>query len=152
MPLLPAQSASHISSTASPNEVITPSPVTTTRRICIRRQSLVVGCWSSVSQQATAPYTSYDLQPTTNNLLIGVFLDVVNRLADGLNLLGLFVGDREFELVLELHDQLDGVEGVGVEVVDEVGFARDLALIDAHLFAYDFDDLLFSFVHNGSCC
>src|SRR5207248_8476744 len=90
------------------------------------------------------------LPPTAYCLLIRMFLDVIDRLSDGLDFLGLFVGDGELEFVLELHDELDGVEGIGVEVVDEVGLAGDLALVDAHLLADDLDDLLFSFVHNGS--
>src|SRR5687768_7289968 len=76
-----------------------------------------------------------------------MFLDVIDRLADGLDLLGLFVGDRELELILELHDQLHGIEAVGVEVVDEVRFAGDLALIDAHLLADDLDDFAFDVFH-----
>src|SRR5206468_1093378 len=74
-------------------------------------------------------------------------LDVIDRLADGLNLFGLLVGDRQLKFVLELHDQLDGVEAVGVEVVDEVRFARDLALVNAHLLADDLDYLLLNVFH-----
>ena len=50
-----------------------------------------------------------------------MFLDVLDGLPDGLDLLGLFVGDGDIELLLELHDELDGVERVGSEVVDEGG-------------------------------
>src|SRR5688572_20715674 len=74
-------------------------------------------------------------------------LDVVDGLADGLDLFGLLIGDREFELVLELHDEFYGVQRVGVEVVDEMGLARDLALVDTHLLADDLDDLRLNVVH-----
>ena len=47
--------------------------------------------------------------------------DVVDGLADGLDLLGVLVGDLDSELVLELHDQLDEVERVGVEILLERG-------------------------------
>ena len=48
-------------------------------------------------------------------------LDVVDRLADGLDLLGLVVGDGDLELFFQLHDQLDDVERVGADVLDERG-------------------------------
>src|SRR5215212_7151861 len=69
-------------------------------------------------------------------LLVGG--DVVDRLADGLNLLGVLVGDLDPELILELHDQLDEIERVGVEVLLEGGLLRDLALVDAELLGQNF--------------
>src|SRR4051812_23497092 len=39
-------------------------------------------------------------------LLLDLGLDVVDRLADGLDLLGLLVRDGDLELLLQLHDQL----------------------------------------------
>ena len=42
--------------------------------------------------------------------------DVVDCLPDGLDLLRVLVGDLDPELILELHDQLDQVERIGVEV------------------------------------
>src|SRR5919202_599060 len=42
--------------------------------------------------------------------------DVVDGLPDGLNLLGVLVRDLDPELVFQLHDQLDEVERVRVEV------------------------------------
>src|SRR5687767_6513176 len=76
-----------------------------------------------------------------------MFLDVVDRLPDGLDLLGLLVGDRELELVLELHHEFYGVERVGVQVIDEVRLAGDLALVDTHLLADDLNDLLVYVFH-----
>src|SRR5690242_1417796 len=76
-----------------------------------------------------------------------MLFDVIDRLADGLDLFGLFVGDRELELVLELHDEFYGVQRVGVQVVDEVGLAGDLALVHAHLLADDLDNLLVDVFH-----
>ena len=60
-----------------------------------------------------------------------LLLDVVDGLADGLDLLGLLVGDGDLELLFELHDQLDDVERVGADVLDEGGLAGDLLLVDA---------------------
>ena len=73
----------------------------------------------------------------------GMLLDVIDRLADGLDLLGLLVGDGDVELFFELHHQLHGVERVGTEVVDEGGLPGDLVLGDSHLLADDFDHALF---------
>src|SRR3954465_2409213 len=69
-------------------------------------------------------------------LLVG--RDVVDGLADGLNLLGVLVGDLDPELVLELHDQLDEIQRVGVEVLLEGRLLRDLALVDTELLGQDF--------------
>src|SRR5688500_6121051 len=78
-----------------------------------------------------------------------MFLDVIDRLSDGLDLFGFLVGDGQLELVLELHHEFYGVEGVGVQVVDEVRLAGDLALIDAHLLADDLNDLLIDVFHGS---
>src|SRR5690242_11580130 len=59
--------------------------------------------------------------------------DVVDRLTDGRDLLGILVGDLETELVLELHDQLDQVEGVGVQITLERRVLGDLLLVHAEL-------------------
>ena len=45
--------------------------------------------------------------------LLKLGFDVLDGRADGLDLLGVFVRDVDLELILELHDQLDGVERVG---------------------------------------
>src|SRR5262245_5533341 len=52
--------------------------------------------------------------------------DVLHGIADGHDLLGIFVRDVDLELVLELHHELDGVERVGTEIVDERRLRRDL--------------------------
>src|SRR6185436_13959681 len=56
---------------------------------------------------------------TTLFLVGGILLDVADRVAHGLDLLGRVVRDGEVERVLDFHDQFDGVEGVGAQVVHE---------------------------------
>src|SRR5438105_9624881 len=68
--------------------------------------------------------------------------DVVDSLPDGRDLLGVLVRDLDPELVLELHDQLDEVERVRVEVVLERCLFGDLILFDAELFRQNALDLL----------
>src|SRR5690349_7366929 len=68
--------------------------------------------------------------------------DVIDRLTDSLDLLGVLVRDLDPELVLELHDQLDEVERVRVEVLLERRLFGDLILFDAELFRQDALDLL----------
>ena len=58
----------------------------------------------------------------------GLFLEIAYGFANRRNLLRVFVRDGQIELLLKLHDELDGVEGVGAEVVGEGGVAADLAL------------------------
>src|SRR5947209_18450270 len=72
--------------------------------------------------------------------------DVVDRLADGRDLLRVLVRDLDPELVLELHDQLDEVERVGVEILLEGRLLVDLALVDAQLLDQDLLDSLEDFL------
>jgi hypothetical protein len=60
--------------------------------------------------------------------------DVVDSLTDSLNLLSVLVRDLDRELVLQLHDQLDKVERVGIEILLKRGFVGDLTLFDPELF------------------
>ena len=53
-----------------------------------------------------------------------LLLDHVRRLLDGGDLLGTLLVERDLELLLERHHDLDGVQGVGTEV-DELGVGRD---------------------------
>ena len=64
--------------------------------------------------------------------------DVVDGLADGRDLLCVLVRDLDPELVLELHDQLDEVERVGVEILLERRFLCDVRLFDPELLGQDF--------------
>src|SRR5829696_6491122 len=72
--------------------------------------------------------------------------DVVDGLADRLDLLGILVRDLDPELILELHDQLDEIERVRVEVFLERRLLGDLALLDPELIGQDlldpFEDFL----------
>src|SRR5215211_6914387 len=59
--------------------------------------------------------------------------DVVDGLPDGGDLLRVLVRDLDPELVLELHDQLDEIERVRVQVLLERRLLVDLRLLDAEL-------------------
>src|ERR1700719_90924 len=59
-----------------------------------------------------------------------VFLDVFDRLPDGLDLLGGVVGNIDVELFLEFHDQLDNIERVGAEIVHIRRFGGHLFFAD----------------------
>src|SRR3954447_12045490 len=76
-------------------------------------------------------------------ILLRVSLDVLDRLAHGLDLLRLFVGDGDVEFLLEFHHEFHGVERIGAEVVDEGGFPGHLVLGDTHLLADDLDHAFF---------
>ena len=69
------------------------------------------------------------------------------RIADGAQLLRFLVRDVDVELLLERHDQLDGVEAVGAEVFHEAGLAGELLALDAELLDDDVLDLLFHVAH-----
>src|SRR5512145_487115 len=125
MPDLAAVMLAQASSTVLPTGQTIPRPVTTTRR----RDKRVPGAGSG--------------------LLAAMGLDVIDCLLDGGDLLGLLVRDLGLELLLERHNELDRVEGVGAEVIDERGFVLDLGLVDPELFGDDLLDAWFDVLHCG---
>jgi hypothetical protein len=70
--------------------------------------------------------------------------DVIGGVFDGADLFRVFVGDFDFEGFFEGHDQLDGVEGVGAEVVHKGGVGCDLGFVHAQLLD---NDLLYTFIN-----
>src|SRR3546814_10541810 len=86
----------------------------------------------------------------TPGLRLDVCLDVVDRLLHGGDLLGFLVGNLALELFLEGHDQFDGVERVGAEIVDERSAVGDFFFLDAKLFDDDLLDALFDAAHGCS--
>src|ERR1700761_2920845 len=78
-PLFPANSWLQTSAVVLPTPQISPTPVMTTRRF-----TRLLAC-------------------------LRVLLDVIDRVLNGLDLFGVFVGDFEIEGLFELHDELDHV-------------------------------------------
>jgi hypothetical protein len=73
-------------------------------------------------------------------MLFLVLHNVFDGGADGFNLLGFLVGDLDLELFLELHHQLDNIEGIGAQVFLKGGLVGNLFLADAKPIADDLDD------------
>src|SRR5215469_2711786 len=76
--------------------------------------------------------------------LLADLFDIADRVADRLDLLGLFVWDIEIEFGLESHDELYLVERVRAEVIGDRCIHRHFVLFDAQLF----DDGLLHFVED----
>src|SRR2546425_1176942 len=73
-----------------------------------------------------------------------VVLDVLDRVADGHDLLGILVGDLDVEVLLEGHDELHRIERVGPQVLDELRRGGDVVLLHPELLH---DDLLHLLIH-----
>src|SRR6266403_1426208 len=71
--------------------------------------------------------------------ILGVVLDVLDGVADGHDLLGVLVRDLDVEVLLQGHDELDGIEGVRAQVFDELRGRSDVVLLHPELLD---DDLL----------
>src|ERR1700732_1266519 len=119
MPLCPASRPRQVASVPTASGDTSPTPVTTTRR---RTAELKI----STGGEREAGSRGSVLVP-------GIQLNVLDRLLDVADLLGFFVRDLDPELLLEGHDQLHDVEGVGAKVVGEAGLQGHLVLIHAQL-------------------
>src|SRR6266446_6524803 len=91
MPLLPSISDCHVFSRPVPTGVTHPRPVTTTRGRPFLSRKLTMSRRS----------------PALRRL---VLIDVLDRVADGLDVFGFLVRDFDLELFLHRHDELDDVE------------------------------------------
>src|SRR5258706_5811430 len=127
-PFSPRRIRDQLVSTSLPRALIMPRPVITTR-LC---SDMGAGTRQRAPVARTLPGAS------------GLGGDVLDRVADRLDLLRVLVRDRDLELVLELHHELDLVERIGPEVVDEGGLARDLVGRGAHAVAHDLDHAFFN--------
>ena len=74
-----------------------------------------------------------------------VLFDILDRVADRRDLLCVLVGDLNIESLLELHDELYGVERIRTEVVGEACFGYDFRLFYSQLVYDDLDDFLLNF-------
>src|ERR1700732_5136571 len=106
MPLCPASRPRQVASVPTASGDTSPTPVTTTRR---RTAELKI----STGGEREAGSRGSVLVP-------GIQLNVLDRLLDVADLLGFFVRDLDPELLLEGHDQLHDVAGVGAKVGGEV--------------------------------
>src|SRR5690606_737772 len=79
--------------------------------------------------------------------LAQLLVQVLERIADGTELLSLLVGDVDVELLLECHHQLDGIERVGAEVFHEGRLVGQLLALDAEFLDDDVLDLLVHVAH-----
>ena len=64
-------------------------------------------------------------------------MDVLQGVTDRPELLGVFVGYVDVELLLELHHELDDIEAVGTKVLNEAGIVGELLALDPQLLLDD---------------
>src|SRR5512141_3415584 len=124
-PDVPARIASHVLRTSTPRGVTAPSPVTTTLRMSF------------------LPPAPPAIGACRGLRLFLVRRDVLDHVVDGLDLLGLLVGDLDPELLLHLHHQFHDVEGVRPQVVDERRRVGDLVHVAFQLLRHDLANPLF---------
>jgi hypothetical protein len=77
-----------------------------------------------------------------------VLFDVLDRILDGPNLLGVLIRDVDFERFLERQDEFDQTKRISAQIIDEHGLWLDVRFVDVQLFL---DDSLY-FGRNISTC
>src|SRR5579863_5990015 len=76
----------------------------------------------------------------------GVFLDVIDRVLHGRDLLSVFIGNFNTEGFFESHHELDGVERIGAQIVHKGGRRGHFAFIHTELLD---NNLLDAFINAG---
>src|SRR5918993_2371766 len=138
MPERPLTMPSQVLARSLPSGETMPIPVTTTRRMRCSRSSPNARGRIRGPVFCTVPADTSGLD---------VRLDVIDGLLHRGDLLGLFVRDLALEFFFERHDQFDGVERVGAEVVDERSAIGHFLFLDAELFDDDLLDAFFDAAH-----
>src|SRR3569833_926493 len=130
IPLSPFKMASQADFTVRPTGEMMPRPVTTTRRLLTR--------YLYEAQEMERPQPPYRaavaLQPVRNRAqlrtqresgLVAALVDVFDHQLHRGDLFGVLIRNLDLDLLFENHDELDGNEKVGSEIVHERGIVRD---------------------------
>src|SRR5690606_29325405 len=147
-PLSPRSMASQKASTERPIGVSAPMPVTTTLRCAFGILSYGKIRLAGAKRIVTKRMVGY--HPDTKNPVItssvtdkhrvlrlgSFFSQIANGVAHRCDLFGILVRDGKVKLFFKLHDEFDGVERVGTEVVGKRGISHDVGFFHAQLF-YD---------------
>src|SRR6266498_1363277 len=146
MPHWPARRFFHMVSISLPSGVTAPNPVRTTLRSGILLAIKSNGAaWAETSRSCPGKLQG--------ELLGAQVFDILDHVAHALQFLRFLIGDLMTELLLERHDQLDGIQRVGPQVLDELGIRSDLVRVDPQLLHDDFFDSCFDGFfssHDGS--
>lgn len=95
----------------------------------------------------TAPGRGPNTPSKGKELLFQMNADVVNGLLNGGDLLGFFIRNFALELFFQSHYQLNGVEGVGAQIVHEGRLDFDFGFVHAQLFGNDLLNARFDVFH-----
>src|SRR5215204_3060015 len=68
---------------------------------------------------------------TTDRTLPAMLVDILHRIRDGADVLGILVLDLEVEFLLHRHDDFDQIERIGVQIADELGVHCHFVFVDA---------------------
>src|ERR1700693_2234716 len=151
VPLLPSSRRAQVRSAPLPSGVTMPMPVTTTRRIRSserRSQAPSPGRVWPGGQESS----KYQGRWRAGNACASsrLLFEKLDGVADGEDGLGGVVRNLATELFLESHDQFDGVEAVGAEIIDEARLLGDLFRVDPEVLDDDFLHPLGNVAHRST--
>ena len=91
--------------------------------------------------------------------LFCVLLDVSDSVTYSSDLLCLVVGNRNTKLLLELHNQLNGIQRICTQIICEAGLSLYFCLINTEFindnclyFAFIIENLTFTCTNRGKLC
>ena len=113
-----------------------PRPVMTT----LRRAKVCSGNWGIWGDLPQTPGRRVKHWPARAGSSEGLLLvgeDVVDRLLNGGDLLGLIIRNLGLEFLFERHHQFNGIQRIRAQIINERRLVLDVGLVDAELFGDD---------------
>jgi hypothetical protein len=83
------------------------------------KRQFPTGIKNGADPQSGAPFEYFIAELTRPKPDLRGFFDELDRVAEGLDVLGCVIGDLDAELFFEGHNQLDSVEAVCAQIIDK---------------------------------
>src|SRR6266403_1864576 len=109
---------------------------------------------SSISKSAPSSSKVLAVDASTANtlLLLGALFDILDNVADCLQLFGVFIRDFDRKFFLKCHYQFDDIQRIRAQILNEGRLWRDLLRVDAQLLDNNVLNFLFDRFFRHKIC